>query len=86
VKPLAVVIFTMLLTPYYVGINLANVLNTELDHALDELGKARAEIAELRAERAERRRLEDGSPPLLGLNTLTACRPVVVMLMVPLTA
>jgi hypothetical protein len=33
-------------------VNLIVVLNTELDHALDELGKARAEIAELRAERA----------------------------------
>jgi hypothetical protein len=30
------------------------VLNTELDHTLDELGKAQAEITELRAERAER--------------------------------
>jgi hypothetical protein len=43
-------------------VNLAAVLNTELDHALDELSKARAEIAQLRAERAERRHLEDGSP------------------------
>jgi hypothetical protein len=67
-------------------VNLVDVLNTELDHALDELGKARAEIAELRAECAERRHLEDGSSPLLGLNTLTTRRPVVIMLMVPLTA
>ena len=29
-------------------VNLATVLNTELDHALDELGKVRAEVAELR--------------------------------------
>jgi hypothetical protein len=43
-------------------VNLATVLNTELDHALDELSRARAEIAQLRAERAERRHLEDGSP------------------------
>jgi hypothetical protein len=42
-------------------VNLAAVLNTELDHALDELSRARAEIAQLRAERAERRHLEDGS-------------------------
>ena len=35
-------------------VNLAAVLNTELDHALDELSRARAEIAQLRAERAER--------------------------------
>jgi hypothetical protein len=33
-------------------VNLATVLNIELDHALDELGKARAEIEELCAERA----------------------------------
>jgi hypothetical protein len=47
-------------------INLAAVLNTELDHALDELSRARAEIAQLRAERAERRHLEDGSPAPIG--------------------
>jgi hypothetical protein len=29
-------------------VNLAAVLNTELDHALDELGKVRAEVVELR--------------------------------------
>jgi hypothetical protein len=44
------------------AVNLAVVLNTELDHALDELGRARAEIPQLRAERAEHRHLEDGSP------------------------
>jgi hypothetical protein len=53
-------------------VNLAIVLNTELDHALDELSRAHAEIAQLQAERAERRHLEDGSPAPLGLNTLTA--------------
>jgi hypothetical protein len=47
-------------------VNLADVLNTELDHALDELSRARAEIAQLRAERAERRHLEDGSPAPVG--------------------
>jgi hypothetical protein len=47
-------------------INLVVVLNTELDHALDELSRARAEIAQLRAERAERRHLEDGSPAPVG--------------------
>jgi hypothetical protein len=31
-------------------VNLTAVLNTELDHALDELGKVRAEVAELHAE------------------------------------
>jgi hypothetical protein len=48
-------------------VNLVIMLNTELDHALDELGKARAEIAELRAERAERRHQEDGSPAHVGI-------------------
>jgi hypothetical protein len=47
-------------------VNLAAVLNTELDHALDELGRARAEIAQLRAERVEHRHLEDGSPAPAG--------------------
>jgi hypothetical protein len=47
-------------------VNLAAVLNTELDHALDELSRARAEIALLRAERAERRHLDDGSPAPIG--------------------
>jgi hypothetical protein len=47
-------------------VNLAAVLNTELDHALDELSRARAEIAQLWAERAERRHLEDGSPAPVG--------------------
>jgi hypothetical protein len=43
-------------------VNLAAVLNTELDHALDELSRARAEIALLRVECAERRHLDGGSP------------------------
>jgi hypothetical protein len=47
-------------------VNLAAVLNTELDHALDELSRARAEIAQLRAERAEHRHLVDGSPAPIG--------------------
>jgi hypothetical protein len=47
-------------------INLVAVLNTELVHALDELGRARAKIAQLRAERVERRHLEDGSPSPVG--------------------
>jgi hypothetical protein len=46
--------------------NLAAVLNTKLDHALDELSRAHVEIAQLRAERAERRHLEDGSPAPVG--------------------
>jgi hypothetical protein len=47
-------------------VNLAAVLNTELDHALDELSRARAEIGQLRAERAKHRHLEDGSPAPVG--------------------
>jgi hypothetical protein len=47
-------------------VNLVTVLNTELDHSLDELSKARTEIAELRAERAERRHQEGGSPAPIG--------------------
>jgi hypothetical protein len=66
-------------------VNLVAVLNTELDHAVDELSKARAVIAELRVERAERRHQEDDSPALLGFSSLTARRPVVVMLMAPMT-
>jgi hypothetical protein len=47
-------------------VNLATMLNTELDHALDELSRAHAEIAQLRAERAERRHLDDGSHAPVG--------------------
>jgi hypothetical protein len=47
-------------------VNLAVVLNMELDHALDELSRDRAEIAQLRAERAEHRHLVDGSPSPIG--------------------
>jgi hypothetical protein len=43
-------------------VNLATMLNTELDHALDELGKVQAEVAELRAECATCHYLEGGSP------------------------
>jgi hypothetical protein len=41
-------------------VNLAVVLNTELDHALDELGKVRAEVAELRAECATHHYMDGG--------------------------
>jgi hypothetical protein len=43
-------------------VNLVAVLNTELDHALDELGKVRAEVAELCAECAAHHYLDGGSP------------------------
>jgi hypothetical protein len=48
-------------------VNLAAVLNTELDHTLDELGKDRAEIDELRAERATRHYQDGGSPTPVGI-------------------
>jgi hypothetical protein len=48
-------------------VNLVAVLNTELDHALDELGKVRAEVAELHAECVARHYLDDGSPALVGI-------------------
>jgi hypothetical protein len=48
-------------------VNLATVLNTELNHAIDELGKVRAEVAELRAECATRRYLDGGSPAPVGI-------------------
>jgi hypothetical protein len=53
-------------------INLATVLNTELDHTLDELSRARAEIAQLQTERVEHRHLADGSPAPSRLSILTA--------------
>jgi hypothetical protein len=43
-------------------VNLAVVLNTELHHALDELGKVRVEVAELCAECAVCHYLDGGSP------------------------
>jgi hypothetical protein len=53
-------------------VNLSAVLNTELDHALDKLSRDRAKIAQLWAERAERRHLDDGSPAPVG--TQHPCR------------
>jgi hypothetical protein len=47
-------------------VNLVAVLNTEMDHTLDELGKTRAEIAELHVERVERHHQKDGSPAHVG--------------------
>jgi hypothetical protein len=48
-------------------VNLVVLLNTELDHTLDELGKAQVEIAELRAERAVRHYQDGGSPAPVGI-------------------
>jgi hypothetical protein len=48
-------------------VNLVIVLNTELDHTLDELGKVWAEVVELRAECAARHYLDGGSPAPVGI-------------------
>jgi hypothetical protein len=48
-------------------VNLVVVLNTEVDHALDELGKVRAEVAELRAERTTCHYQDGGSPAPFGI-------------------
>jgi hypothetical protein len=66
-------------------VNLAAV-NIEFDHALDELGKVRAEVAELRAKCAARHYLDGVLPPLSRFSTLTVHRPVVALTMVPQSA
>jgi hypothetical protein len=43
-------------------VNLVAMLNTKLDHALDELGKVWAEVVELHAERAACHYQDGGSP------------------------
>jgi hypothetical protein len=43
-------------------VNLVAMLNTELEHTLDELGKVRVEVAELRAECVARHYLDGGCP------------------------
>jgi hypothetical protein len=48
-------------------VNLAAVLNTELDHALDELGKVWVEVVELCAECAARHYLDGGSLAPVGI-------------------
>jgi hypothetical protein len=48
-------------------VNLAAVLNTELDHALDELGKVRAKVAELRTKCVARHYLDGRSPIPVGI-------------------
>jgi hypothetical protein len=48
-------------------VNLVAVLNAKLDHALDELGKVRAKVAKLRAERAARHYQDGGSPTPIGI-------------------
>jgi hypothetical protein len=48
-------------------VNLVAMLNTELDHALDELGKVWAEVVELHAERVARHYQDGGSPAPVGI-------------------
>jgi hypothetical protein len=48
-------------------VNLVVVLNTELDHSLDELGKVRVEVVELHAECAARHYLDGGSLAPVGI-------------------
>jgi hypothetical protein len=48
-------------------VNLVAVLNTELDHALDKLGKVRAEVAKLHVECAAHHYLDGGSPAPVGI-------------------
>jgi hypothetical protein len=48
-------------------VNLAAVLNTVLDHALDELGKVRAGVVELHGECAACHYLDGGSPALVRI-------------------
>jgi hypothetical protein len=48
-------------------VNLVAVLNTELDHAIDELGQVWPEVAELRAECAAHHYLDGGSPARVGI-------------------
>jgi hypothetical protein len=64
-------------------VNLAAVLNTELDPALDELGKVRAEVAELLLNAWHATIWMVILLPLSGFNTLTVHRPVVASTMVP---
>jgi hypothetical protein len=67
-------------------VNLVAMLNTELDHVLDELGKVRAEIAELRAECAARHYLDGGSPTPVGIQHPYRSPPRGRLEYVPMTA
>jgi hypothetical protein len=48
-------------------VNLVAMLNTELDHALDELGKVQAEVAKLHVECVARHYLDGGSTAPVGI-------------------
>jgi hypothetical protein len=67
-------------------INLAVVLNTELDHALDELSRARAEIAQLRLSARSIVTWRMAPPLPSGLSTRTAHLGVDTSLMATPTA
>jgi hypothetical protein len=67
-------------------VNLAAVLNIELDHALDELGNVRAKVAELRAECAAHHYLDGGSLAPVGIQHPYHSPPMVSSTMVPQTA
>jgi hypothetical protein len=58
-----------------IAVNLVVVLNTKLDHSLDELSRARAEIADLRAEHVERCHQKYGPPSLAGTQHLYRSPP-----------
>jgi hypothetical protein len=64
-------------------VNLAAVFNTELDHALDELGKVRAEVVERVLSAQHVTIWMVVLPPLSGFSTLTVHRLVVASTMVP---
>jgi hypothetical protein len=49
-------------------VNLVAVLNTELEHALDELGQVWTEVAELRVECAAHHYLDGGAPAPVGIH------------------
>jgi hypothetical protein len=66
-------------------VNLAAVLNKELDHALDELGKVREEVGNCVLNARHATILMVVLPPLLGFSTLTVHHPVVASTMVPQT-
>jgi hypothetical protein len=48
-------------------VKLVAVLNTKLDHTLDEFGKVRTEVAELCAERVAHHYQDGGSPTPVGI-------------------
>jgi hypothetical protein len=67
-------------------VNLAAMLNTELDHALDELGKVRRRLQNYVMSAQHATIWMVVLPPLSGFSTLTVHRPVVASTMVPQTA